>query len=158
MENLRQLVESCRVLETLAIQVKRSRGSYEEYIRYQTIGLLSRLRHLDLKLDTYKSLRYNRWTDEDVQSSGGPSFSEFDERTSSVQITPDRFARNGHIRDTFINGTLDKGLAYNICYAICFLRRQEKDNYFVVLASMKVEVTEAFKYSSTSELQDATVD
>lgn len=170
LETLQQLVETCQSLETLSIQIKRSRGSHEEYIHYQTLGLLPRLRHLDLKLDTYKSLLdsqrssfddyddvgedVNQNEDEDDQRSevdfqppSDPSFNEFDEMLSSFRVKPGRYARNGHIRDTFINGTLDKELAYNIYQAIYSLRPQEGHNRFVPLASMKAEVTGAFHFS-----------
>lgn len=146
LENLRQLVETCQVLEALTIQIKRSRGSYEEYICYQTIGLLSKLRHLDLRLDTCRSLRHDRRTQQGFEPSCNPSFSEFDEKISSVQITQDCFARNGHVRDAFINGTLDKELAYNIYHAVCSLRYQTEDNHFVPLSSVKVGVTGAFHF------------
>lgn len=145
LENLHQLVETCQVLETLTIQIKRSRGSYEEYTYYQTLGLLPRLRHLNLELETSKSLRDDHTSEEDLQPSSDPSFSEFDERLSSVKIMPGRFARNGHVRDNFINSTLDKKLAYDIYKAICSSRDKEGDNRFVPLASMKVSVTGAFQ-------------
>jgi hypothetical protein len=169
LETLQKLVETCQSLETLSIQIKRSRGSHEEYIHYQTLGLLPRLRHLDLRLDTYKSLLYNgrssfddddgddenenenededdQRSEEDFQSPSDPSFNEFDEMLSSFRVIPGRYARNGHIRDTFINGTLDKELAYNIYQAIYSLRPQGGHSRFVPLASMKVGVTGAFCY------------
>jgi hypothetical protein len=35
LENLRILVGTCQLLETLTIQIKRSRGSHQEYINYK---------------------------------------------------------------------------------------------------------------------------
>uniref|UniRef100_A0A093XC39 PH domain leucine-rich repeat protein phosphatase 1 n=1 Tax=Talaromyces marneffei PM1 TaxID=1077442 RepID=A0A093XC39_TALMA len=145
LENLHQLVETCQILETLTIQIKRSRGNYEEYVHYQTLGLLPRLRHLNFKLDAYQSLNYDEMNEEDLQPPSDPSFSEFDERLSSVRIIPRRIARNGHIRDTFINSTLDKELAHNIYQAIYSLRC-EGDSRFVPLASMEIGVTGACQF------------
>lgn len=147
LENLRHLVETCQLLETLTIKIKRSRGSHQENIHYQTLGLLPRLRHLNLTLDAFNSLRHEPGSAEYFEPSIDPSFSEFDEGLSSLRIVPGRYIRNGHVRDALINGTLDKELAYNIYQAICSSRHQEKDSRFVPLASMKVGVAGAFQFS-----------
>ncbi|EED17066.1 conserved hypothetical protein [Talaromyces stipitatus ATCC 10500] len=158
LEDLHLMAETCLSLERLTIEVKRSRGSYDEFRRYQVLGLLPRLQYLDLKLDAsaYSLWNQGRPNDGDgeaeirnsrdlrAEARSDLTFNEFDDQYSPIHISPYHYVRNGHIRDALINGALDRNLAYDIYQAICSTRQSGEGNGFLPLVSMSVLPSQAY--------------
>lgn len=147
LQDLNCLIEKCPLLEELSIRIKRSRGDAQEVSIYRTIDSLLYLRYLDLQLDA---------SDPDVISEvDGHDDDNFLEiyNNSSFDILDQQNQEESnlyddHLRNTFINGALDRDLAESIFRTITSGKRPS------VLQSMDIQVTGA-GYSSPSQGQIA---
>lgn len=125
-EILHHIVKHCPRLESLAVEVRRTRGDMAEVARYRTIGRLLHLRHLDLTLDagppgflnsqdangamTHQDTKIESWFDEE------------DKRYLDGDLRP---LREGHAKDFLINSAVDAALARSIFEVIDGVKAQK---------------------------------
>jgi hypothetical protein len=136
LQNLNCLVEKCPLLEELSIRIKRSRGDAQEVSMYRRIGSLLRLRYLDLQLDASDPDVISEVDDHDdddlLERYNTSSFDILDQ-----QYPEESNLQDDHLRNTFINGALDRDLAECIFQTITLGKRSS------VLQSMDIQVTGA---------------
>ncbi|KAH6617136.1 hypothetical protein F5144DRAFT_498249 [Chaetomium tenue] len=125
-----ELAACCPHVETLALKIRRSRGSATEVALYKALGRFAKLRRLVLTLDVSpvpwfpiapsheqgdqfgtRALAFDTAID--------PSFDESDRQHLTTGLYP---YRNGHIRDAFINTAVDETLARAIFRTICAVK------------------------------------
>lgn len=116
-DHILQLAQLCPLLESLAIEVKRSRGDAAEVERYRALGRLPRLQHLRLSLDA--SPPGIMYADEAGANSiplRGETAIEpwFNEQDCQLMRGGLRPHREGHVRDVLINSAVDAALARSI--------------------------------------------
>lgn len=119
-DHIHQLAISCPQLESLAVEIKRSRGDAAEIARYRALGRLPQLRRLDLHLDASPpgyicTPEMGPETGENTNTSRHTAieawFDDEDAKTIYGSLYPHR---QGHIRDVFINSAIDATLARSI--------------------------------------------
>jgi hypothetical protein len=150
LDNLEQLAKNCPFLEKLTIKIKRSRGDAREVSSYKAIGALPRLRHLYLDLDASNMdlLEEPNYRNRVFETHNDPTFNEFEQQHCDEDFDyHDRYSRNSHLRNDFINSTLDQDLARSIFQTICSAQKS------CILESMEVKVSGAGCFSSA--LQDS---
>lgn len=124
-QSITHLAHHCLLLETLTVQMLRTRGDHNEITAYTSLGRIPRLQTLSLRLDAsdYTALR----NDEDIEppdrEPGAPwiflpapakeHFDAFERDSAGLReecgghpLGP----RKGHVIDMFFNGALDEGL------------------------------------------------
>jgi hypothetical protein len=160
LHDLRCISQNCVMLTELYISVARTRGDYNEVLKYKAIGSIPTLRKLYLDLDASGHGVLDAEDGEDqgtfIEPRNDPSFNDFDQQLvhedmdyRDVRYPPrgysNRVPRNGHIRDAFINGTLDDDLARSIFDAVCGGRGGDDDS--CALEFMQVQVLGAGQLS-----------
>ncbi|QGA12770.1 hypothetical protein EYB26_000415 [Talaromyces marneffei] len=126
LETLHRLSENCTFLEELSTRISRSRGDALEVSKYKAIGALPRLKRLFLKLDASDIFLLDGYDYEDEaegqevpETRNDASFNSFDQQYCECRFFHHWLRpRNGHIRDAFINATLDPDLAKSIFQTI----------------------------------------
>ncbi|KAJ0108754.1 hypothetical protein J7T55_011245 [Diaporthe amygdali] len=112
---LRHIAKCSPHLESLAVEVRRSRGDAAEVARYRTLGRLPRLRHLDLTLDAAPPGFFYSWDANGVMTHYDTGietwFDEQDKKYLDGNLHP---LREGHARDFLVNSAIDAALARSI--------------------------------------------
>lgn len=115
------LAASCPHLTDLAISLHRTMGNHVEVASYRALGMIKRLKSLELTLDCsdYTILGPQMAFDARYQSDDAPP-SEPDFDQDDQEICPVDFSdagchvRNGHVRHAFMNAAMDESLARSI--------------------------------------------
>ncbi|OTA64683.1 hypothetical protein K449DRAFT_404191 [Hypoxylon sp. EC38] len=103
-----QIRERCPFLTDLTLTILRSKGDANETAVYRELGALPRLQRLSLEMDALLPPPIlNGYLPPD------PSFDDYDREPSGIECY-----LNGHFRDAFINGAMDKSLALDIFVTI----------------------------------------
>ncbi|ROW16492.1 hypothetical protein VPNG_02732 [Cytospora leucostoma] len=94
-DDIHKLADICPQLEDLSIEIRRRRSDENETSLYRALGRLPRLQTLEIKMD--------------------PWFDAFDEEyLAGHPLDPPGPYRQGHVRDVFVNGAIDRSLARSI--------------------------------------------
>jgi hypothetical protein len=135
----------CLLLEHLVLALHRSRGNAAEVAAYRTLGSLPKLQDLSLRLDASDPAVLAEHPEDDDSdldddeippTPSDPSFDEFDHQFFPWTLHNYRKARNGHIRDAFINSAVDETLVRDIFWTIS----AAKPDGSLPLERMKVSV------------------
>jgi hypothetical protein len=122
-----ELAACCPCVETLALTVRRSRGSAAEVALYKALGRFQNLRRLVLTLDASPPPWFRAAPPREHQNELNrralafdtaiyPCFDDLDSQYLSGSLFP---YRHGHIRDVFFNTAVDETLARAIFTTIC---------------------------------------
>ncbi|KAK3296407.1 uncharacterized protein B0H64DRAFT_169614 [Chaetomium fimeti] len=123
-----ELATCCPRIETLALKIRRSRGSAAEVALYRALGRFANSRRLVLTLDASPAPWFPATTPHEERSDDfntgavtfdtavDPSFDDSDKEYLDDDLFP---YRRGHIRDVFINTAVDETLARAIFDTVC---------------------------------------
>ncbi|KAK3945227.1 hypothetical protein QBC46DRAFT_455453 [Diplogelasinospora grovesii] len=138
-----ELADRCPAIETLALEIRRSRGDATEVALYRALGRFAHLRRLALTLDASPPPWFPAAPPavEGYDTDVDPSFDEFDRSYLSGTLYP---YRHGHIRDILINTAVDETLARAIFRTICAVQTRNYTHGVTTtiapLERMKVQV------------------
>lgn len=142
-EILRHISKCSPHLESLAVEVRRSRGDAAEVARYRALGRLPWLRHLDLTLDAAPPGFFYSWDANGVMTHYDTGietwFDEQDKHYLDGNLHP---LREGHARDFLINSAIDETLARSIFEVIDGAKAKRSDGVAPVpLERLKLRVS-----------------
>lgn len=112
-----RIAEHCPLLEDLSLTVPRFKGDAGEVAIYKALGFLCKLQSIFLTLDASDCAIFMDGDDDD-ETPIDSSFDNFDQQFFDDLRGSYRKPRNGHLRDAFINSTLDETLARAIFRSI----------------------------------------
>jgi hypothetical protein len=127
-EDITKIGTLCPLLDDLVLTLHRSKGDATEVACYKALGSIQRLENLSLTLDALNhaiplSNAHVGYDDDDDDAEypeipNDPSFDDFDRQFFKGGFLSRRDQRNGHVRDAFINSTVDVTLARAIFWTV----------------------------------------